>query len=142
MTLALVTKPRVSPSPDMLLGFDSGCWTPLLTPHSFLSCTSQIWFYTSSIFKKAGIPPENIPYITLSTGGVETLAAIFSVSDWGFVATLYHRDLPQRTPASSPRALLSEAVPALPAVPHTSGTFCHLCQAPPSHGCDPLAGSF
>ncbi|XP_037385480.1 solute carrier family 2, facilitated glucose transporter member 9 isoform X2 [Talpa occidentalis] len=39
---------------------------------------NAIWFYTNSIFGKAGIPPEKIPYITLSTGGIETLAAIFS----------------------------------------------------------------
>ncbi|KAM6220854.1 solute carrier family 2, facilitated glucose transporter member 9 [Rhynchocyon petersi] len=39
---------------------------------------NAIWFYTSSIFGNAGIPPEKIPYITLSTGGIETLAAIFS----------------------------------------------------------------
>ncbi|XP_045690076.1 solute carrier family 2, facilitated glucose transporter member 9 isoform X1 [Phyllostomus hastatus] len=39
---------------------------------------NAIWFYTNSIFGKAGIPPGNIPYITLSTGGIETLAAIFS----------------------------------------------------------------
>uniref|UniRef100_A0A2R8M9U9 Solute carrier family 2 member 9 n=1 Tax=Callithrix jacchus TaxID=9483 RepID=A0A2R8M9U9_CALJA len=38
----------------------------------------KIWFYTNSIFGNAGIPPANIPYVTLSTGGVETLAAIFS----------------------------------------------------------------
>uniref|UniRef100_A0A8C0KEB9 Solute carrier family 2 member 9 n=1 Tax=Canis lupus dingo TaxID=286419 RepID=A0A8C0KEB9_CANLU len=38
----------------------------------------KIWFYTNSIFGKAGISPEKIPYITLSTGGIETLAAIFS----------------------------------------------------------------
>uniref|UniRef100_A0A8C0XD42 Major facilitator superfamily (MFS) profile domain-containing protein n=1 Tax=Castor canadensis TaxID=51338 RepID=A0A8C0XD42_CASCN len=37
----------------------------------------KIWFYTSSIFGKAGIPQANI-YITLSTGGIETLASIFS----------------------------------------------------------------
>ncbi|XP_054437913.1 solute carrier family 2, facilitated glucose transporter member 9 isoform X2 [Pteronotus mesoamericanus] len=39
---------------------------------------NAIWFYTNSIFGKAGIPLENIPYITLSTGGIETLASIFS----------------------------------------------------------------
>lgn len=39
---------------------------------------NAIWFYTNSIFGKAGIAPENIPYITLSTGGIETLASIFS----------------------------------------------------------------
>ncbi|EDL37556.1 solute carrier family 2, facilitated glucose transporter member 9 isoform X2 [Mus musculus] len=38
----------------------------------------RIWFYTNSIFGKAGIPQDKIPYITLSTGGIETLAAIFS----------------------------------------------------------------
>ncbi|EPY81510.1 hypothetical protein CB1_000731028 [Camelus ferus] len=36
------------------------------------------WFYTNSIFGNAGIPPEKIPYITLSTGGIEILASIFS----------------------------------------------------------------
>ena len=46
----------------------------------FVSPALQIWFYTNSIFGKAGITPEKIPYITLSTGGIETLAAIFSVS--------------------------------------------------------------
>ncbi|XP_036901793.1 solute carrier family 2, facilitated glucose transporter member 9 isoform X2 [Sturnira hondurensis] len=39
---------------------------------------NAIWFYTNSIFGKAGVPPGNIPYITLSTGGIETLASIFS----------------------------------------------------------------
>lgn len=43
----------------------------------------QIWFYTNSIFGKAGISRDKIPYITLSTGGIETLAAIFSVSHQG-----------------------------------------------------------
>ncbi|EDL99996.1 similar to solute carrier family 2, member 9 isoform a, isoform CRA_c [Rattus norvegicus] len=38
----------------------------------------KIWFYTNSIFGKAGVPQDKIPYITLSTGGIETLAAIFS----------------------------------------------------------------
>uniref|UniRef100_A0A8C2N5I3 Solute carrier family 2 (facilitated glucose transporter), member 9 n=1 Tax=Cricetulus griseus TaxID=10029 RepID=A0A8C2N5I3_CRIGR len=38
----------------------------------------KIWFYTNSIFGKAGISRDKIPYITLSTGGIETLAAIFS----------------------------------------------------------------
>ncbi|EHB03649.1 Solute carrier family 2, facilitated glucose transporter member 9 [Heterocephalus glaber] len=39
---------------------------------------NAIWFYTNSIFGKAGIAPGSIPYVTLSTGGVETLAAVFS----------------------------------------------------------------
>ncbi|KAM9678642.1 solute carrier family 2, facilitated glucose transporter member 9 isoform 7-T10 [Trichechus inunguis] len=38
----------------------------------------KIWFYTNSIFEAAGIAPEKIPYVTLSTGGIEILAAIFS----------------------------------------------------------------
>ncbi|VTJ60091.1 Hypothetical predicted protein [Marmota monax] len=41
---------------------------------------NAIWFYTNSIFGKAGIPQEKTPYVTLSTGGVETLASIFSVA--------------------------------------------------------------
>ncbi|XP_061276807.1 solute carrier family 2, facilitated glucose transporter member 9 isoform X7 [Bos javanicus] len=44
-----------------------------------LSGLNAIWFYTNSIFGKAGITPEKIPYITLSTGGIETLAAVFSL---------------------------------------------------------------
>uniref|UniRef100_A0A8C5NY59 Solute carrier family 2 (facilitated glucose transporter), member 9 n=1 Tax=Jaculus jaculus TaxID=51337 RepID=A0A8C5NY59_JACJA len=46
----------------------------------------KIWFYTNSIFGKAGIPQDKIPYITLSTGGIETLAAIVSglvIERWG-----------------------------------------------------------
>lgn len=40
----------------------------------------QIWYYTNNIFSESGIDRETIPYVTLSTGGVETLAAVFSVS--------------------------------------------------------------
>nr|DBA29313.1 TPA: hypothetical protein GDO54_009549 [Pyxicephalus adspersus] len=40
--------------------------------------TAMIWFYTNSIFEAAGIQQRTIPYITLSTGGVEILAAIVS----------------------------------------------------------------
>ncbi|KAJ6659374.1 hypothetical protein lerEdw1_019106 [Lerista edwardsae] len=39
---------------------------------------NAIWFYTNDIFKGAGLSPEMIPYVTLSTGGIEILAAIFS----------------------------------------------------------------
>ncbi|KAM4854995.1 solute carrier family 2, facilitated glucose transporter member 9 [Thomomys bottae] len=39
---------------------------------------NAIWFYTNNIFRKAGIEQEKTPYITLSTGGIETLASIFS----------------------------------------------------------------
>lgn len=40
----------------------------------------QIWYYTSGILLEAGFVQEIVPYITLSTGGIETLAAIVSVS--------------------------------------------------------------
>ncbi|XP_034528016.1 solute carrier family 2, facilitated glucose transporter member 9 isoform X3 [Ailuropoda melanoleuca] len=53
--------------------------TVVITMACYQLCgLNAIWFYTNSIFGKAGIPPEKIPYITLSTGGIETLAAIFS----------------------------------------------------------------
>uniref|UniRef100_A0A670JNU3 Solute carrier family 2 member 9 n=1 Tax=Podarcis muralis TaxID=64176 RepID=A0A670JNU3_PODMU len=38
----------------------------------------KIWYYTNDIFKEAGLSSEIIPYVTLSTGGIEILAAIFS----------------------------------------------------------------
>ncbi|CAH6975581.1 Slc2a9 [Phodopus roborovskii] len=53
--------------------------TVVVTMASYQLCgLNAIWFYTNSIFGKAGIPQDKIPYITLSTGGIETLAAIFS----------------------------------------------------------------
>ncbi|XP_017826160.4 solute carrier family 2, facilitated glucose transporter member 9 isoform X1 [Callithrix jacchus] len=53
--------------------------TVIVTMACYQLCgLNAIWFYTNSIFGNAGIPPANIPYVTLSTGGVETLAAIFS----------------------------------------------------------------
>ncbi|XP_016059199.1 PREDICTED: solute carrier family 2, facilitated glucose transporter member 9 [Miniopterus natalensis] len=53
--------------------------TVIVTMACYQLCgLNAIWFYTNSIFGKAGIPPEKIPYITLSTGGIETLASIFS----------------------------------------------------------------
>ncbi|XP_014437467.1 solute carrier family 2, facilitated glucose transporter member 9 [Tupaia chinensis] len=53
--------------------------TVIVTMACYQLCgLNAIWFYTNSIFGKAGIPPEKIPYITLSTGGIETLAAVFS----------------------------------------------------------------
>lgn len=39
---------------------------------------NAIWFYTNSIFSEAGFHKETIPYITLSTGGMEILAAVIS----------------------------------------------------------------
>ena len=41
---------------------------------------SQIWYYTNGILLDAGFAAAVIPYITLSTGGIETMAAIVSVS--------------------------------------------------------------
>lgn len=42
--------------------------------------SSQIWYYTNGILREAGFPDNILPYITLSTGIIETLAAIVSVS--------------------------------------------------------------
>ncbi|XP_013929358.1 PREDICTED: solute carrier family 2, facilitated glucose transporter member 9-like [Thamnophis sirtalis] len=39
---------------------------------------NAIWFYTNDIFRGAGLSPETIPYVILSTGAVEILAALFS----------------------------------------------------------------
>lgn len=39
---------------------------------------NAIWYYTNGIFEDAGFTKSLIPYITLSTGGIETLAAIIS----------------------------------------------------------------
>ncbi|KAH0616304.1 hypothetical protein JD844_027329 [Phrynosoma platyrhinos] len=39
---------------------------------------NAIWFYTNDIFKGAGLSAEMIPYVTLSTGAVEILAAVSS----------------------------------------------------------------
>lgn len=40
----------------------------------------QIWYYTNGILREAGFAENLLPYITLSTGAIETLAAIISVS--------------------------------------------------------------
>uniref|UniRef100_A0A8C0BNR8 Solute carrier family 2, facilitated glucose transporter member 5 n=1 Tax=Buteo japonicus TaxID=224669 RepID=A0A8C0BNR8_9AVES len=42
---------------------------------------NAIWYYTNNIFSEAGINHETIPYVTLSTGAVETVAAVFSVTE-------------------------------------------------------------
>ncbi|XP_069600947.1 solute carrier family 2, facilitated glucose transporter member 9 isoform X2 [Ranitomeya imitator] len=53
--------------------------TVIVTMASYQLCgLNAIWFYTNSIFKEAGIQPQTIPYITLSTGGIEILAAVVS----------------------------------------------------------------
>lgn len=65
-----------------LLRTPSARWqliTVVVTMGCYQLCgLNAIWFYTNSIFGKAGIPPEKIPYITLSTGGIETVAAVVS----------------------------------------------------------------
>ncbi|XP_075050763.1 solute carrier family 2, facilitated glucose transporter member 9 isoform X1 [Mixophyes fleayi] len=53
--------------------------TVIVTMACYQLCgLNAIWFYTNSIFKEAGIQPQTIPYITLSTGGIEILASIVS----------------------------------------------------------------
>ncbi|XP_063779174.1 solute carrier family 2, facilitated glucose transporter member 9 isoform X2 [Pseudophryne corroboree] len=53
--------------------------TVIITMASYQLCgLNAIWFYTNSIFTEAGIEPHTIPYITLSTGGIEILASIVS----------------------------------------------------------------
>ncbi|XP_035383716.1 solute carrier family 2, facilitated glucose transporter member 9 isoform X3 [Electrophorus electricus] len=39
---------------------------------------NAIWYYTNGIFEEAGFHKSTIPYITLSTGGIETVAAVIS----------------------------------------------------------------
>ncbi|XP_043978729.1 solute carrier family 2, facilitated glucose transporter member 9 isoform X2 [Gambusia affinis] len=39
---------------------------------------NAIWYYTNGILREAGFAEHLLPYFTLSTGGTETLAAIFS----------------------------------------------------------------
>ncbi|XP_076844059.1 solute carrier family 2, facilitated glucose transporter member 9 isoform X2 [Brachyhypopomus gauderio] len=39
---------------------------------------NAIWYYTNGIFEGAGFDKSMIPYITLSTGGTETVAAVIS----------------------------------------------------------------
>ncbi|XP_075276648.1 solute carrier family 2, facilitated glucose transporter member 9 isoform X2 [Opisthocomus hoazin] len=39
---------------------------------------NAIWYYTNNIFSESGISRETIPYVTLSTGGTEILASVFS----------------------------------------------------------------
>uniref|UniRef100_A0A8C5P7C6 Solute carrier family 2 member 9 n=1 Tax=Leptobrachium leishanense TaxID=445787 RepID=A0A8C5P7C6_9ANUR len=53
--------------------------TIIITMACYQLCgLNAIWFYTNSIFAEAGIPSDTIPYITLSTGGIEILASILS----------------------------------------------------------------
>ncbi|NXG36621.1 GTR9 protein, partial [Dromaius novaehollandiae] len=41
-----------------------------------LSGIDAIWFYTNTIFKDAGIPVPQIPYVTVGTGAVEIIAGL------------------------------------------------------------------
>lgn len=55
----------------------------LITVIVVMSCyqlcgLNAIWYYTNGILQNAGFQPTVIPYITLSTGGIETLAAVIS----------------------------------------------------------------
>ncbi|XP_051514433.1 solute carrier family 2, facilitated glucose transporter member 9 [Myxocyprinus asiaticus] len=55
----------------------------LITVIVVMSCyqlcgLNAIWYYTNGIFEGAGFTKSLIPYITLCTGGIETLAAIIS----------------------------------------------------------------
>ncbi|MEE6462499.1 hypothetical protein FKM82_001615 [Ascaphus truei] len=51
--------------------------TIMLTMACYQLCgLNAIWFYTNSIFSEAGVHRDKIPYITLSTGGIEILASI------------------------------------------------------------------
>ncbi|XP_078398037.1 solute carrier family 2, facilitated glucose transporter member 9 [Cetorhinus maximus] len=53
--------------------------TVIVTMTCYQLCgLNAIWFYTNSIFKEAGINKDYAPYITLSTGATEIIAAIAS----------------------------------------------------------------
>ncbi|XP_077582395.1 solute carrier family 2, facilitated glucose transporter member 9 [Stigmatopora nigra] len=53
--------------------------TVIVTMASYQLCgLNAIWYYTNGILLEAGFPENIIPYITLSTGGIETFSAIIS----------------------------------------------------------------
>uniref|UniRef100_UPI0037E990A7 solute carrier family 2, facilitated glucose transporter member 9 n=1 Tax=Semicossyphus pulcher TaxID=241346 RepID=UPI0037E990A7 len=53
--------------------------TIIITMACYQLCgLNAIWYYTSGILREAGFAENIIPYITLSTGAIETLAAIVS----------------------------------------------------------------
>ncbi|KAJ8397818.1 hypothetical protein AAFF_G00435070 [Aldrovandia affinis] len=53
--------------------------TVIITMACYQLCgLNAIWYYTNGILLDAGFAASVVPYITLSTGGVETLAAICS----------------------------------------------------------------
>lgn len=53
--------------------------TVIVTMACYQLCgLNAIWYYTNGILTDAGFAKDLIPYVTLSTGGIETLAAIVS----------------------------------------------------------------
>ncbi|XP_027859676.1 solute carrier family 2, facilitated glucose transporter member 9 isoform X3 [Xiphophorus couchianus] len=53
--------------------------TIIITMACYQLCgLNAIWYYTNGILRDAGFAEHLLPYVTLSTGGIETLAAIFS----------------------------------------------------------------
>ncbi|KAK2862432.1 hypothetical protein Q5P01_001965 [Channa striata] len=53
--------------------------TIIITMACYQLCgLNAIWYYTNGILREAGFPENVLPYITLSTGLIETLAAIVS----------------------------------------------------------------
>uniref|UniRef100_A0A8C4IBP0 Solute carrier family 2, facilitated glucose transporter member 5 n=1 Tax=Dicentrarchus labrax TaxID=13489 RepID=A0A8C4IBP0_DICLA len=55
--------------------------TIIITMACYQLCgLNAIWYYTNGILREAGFAENILPYITLSTGAIETLAAIISVS--------------------------------------------------------------
>uniref|UniRef100_A0A669EZR4 Solute carrier family 2, facilitated glucose transporter member 5 n=1 Tax=Oreochromis niloticus TaxID=8128 RepID=A0A669EZR4_ORENI len=53
--------------------------TVIITMACYQLCgLNAIWYYTNGILREAGFTESILPYITLSTGAIETLAAIIS----------------------------------------------------------------
>uniref|UniRef100_UPI001EAF3807 solute carrier family 2, facilitated glucose transporter member 9-like n=1 Tax=Oncorhynchus gorbuscha TaxID=8017 RepID=UPI001EAF3807 len=53
--------------------------TVIVTMACYQLCgLNAIWYYTNGILRDSGFAENVIPYIVLSTGGIETLAAIVS----------------------------------------------------------------
>ncbi|XP_014830187.1 PREDICTED: solute carrier family 2, facilitated glucose transporter member 9 [Poecilia mexicana] len=53
--------------------------TIIITMACYQLCgLNAIWYYTNGILREAGFAEHLLPYVTLSTGATETLAAIFS----------------------------------------------------------------
>ncbi|KAM3877915.1 solute carrier family 2, facilitated glucose transporter member 9 [Diretmus argenteus] len=53
--------------------------TVIITMACYQLCgLNAIWYYTNGILREAGFPENTLPYVTLSTGGLETFAAIIS----------------------------------------------------------------